>query len=218
MKVGTDAVLLGAWADVSETKNILDIGSGTGVISLMMAQRSRAAVTAIEIETNAFEESCLNFIHSPWNKRITPCLGSFQNFYAKTREKFDLIITNPPFFENVSKASGQNRSNARHNDLLPFHELIGGSSGLMTETGKLALIIPVLHAENIIAMAAEKSLFIHRMCKVKPKPDKPVHRLLLEFSRKDKTPLITELTIETKAYQIYTAEYINLTREFYWSF
>ncbi|MBN1821725.1 MAG: methyltransferase [Prolixibacteraceae bacterium] len=218
MKVGTDGVLVGAWVNVSREKNILDVGTGTGVIALMMAQRCNANITAIEIEKKSFGEACFNFSQSQWTDRIKPVYGSFQDFCSDTNEKFDLIISNPPFFENASKAAEQNRSNARHTDLLPFDELIIHCSKILAENGRLSVIIPAFFADQFISLASENKLNVSRLTKVRPKPEKPFHRFLIEFSRGKTIPAISELTIETNSYQIYTPEYKNLTKDFYLAF
>ncbi|NQU86601.1 MAG: methyltransferase [Mariniphaga sp.] len=218
MKVGTDGVLLGAWANVSNAKEILDVGTGTGVIALMMAQRSNAKITAIEIEKNSFKEASFNFQNSPWSNRFISINDSFQNYSSNSTEKYDLIISNPPFFENVSKALNQNRSNARHNDLLPFQDLIQGSFKLLNDTGRLAIVIPTEQSERIIFLAETIKLYIERLTKVKPKPGKPSHRHLIEFSMKKLNPLIDELTIEKETHHNFTMEYKNLTKDFYLAF
>lgn len=215
MKVGTDGVLLGAWADAANARKILDVGTGTGLIALMMAQRTEAEITAIEIEKNSFNEACFNFGQSPWANRIRPVHQSFQEFCATSGEKFNLIISNPPFFENASKAADLHRSNARHTDLLPYSELIAGSFNLLEKQGKLAVIIPELQAGNFIALARETGLFISKLARVKPKPGKPFHRELILFSKEESIPGINELAIEFETHHHFTDEYKNLTKDFY---
>jgi len=218
MKVGTDGVLLGAWADVSGAKKILDVGTGTGVIALMMAQRSEAEVTAIEIDKDSYEEACFNFSQSPWPGRIRAVNSSFYDYCAETTEKFSLIISNPPFFENVTKASDQNRSYARHTDLLPYRDLISGSFGLLEEKGKFTVIIPVQQAEKFIPQAQDSGLYLSKYTNVRPKPSKPFHRILIEFSKEKTHPVPGELTIETNTHHNFTSEYKNLTKDFYLNF
>jgi tRNA1Val (adenine37-N6)-methyltransferase len=218
MKVGTDGVLLGAWVNVHSAKKILDVGTGTGVIALMMAQRSTAEITAIEIEKKSFDEACFNFRKSPWVNRIHSIHQSFQAFSLETNEKLDLIISNPPFFENASKATELNRSNARHTDLLPYYELIRGNKNLLADSGRLALILPVEQSERFISLAETNSLYVSRLTKVRPKPGKPFHRYLLEFSKVQAEVVSDELTIELENHDNFTIEYKNLTKDFYLAF
>ncbi|MDP2113785.1 MAG: methyltransferase, partial [Bacteroidota bacterium] len=144
MKVGVDGVLLGVWANVSGAKRILDIGTGTGLIALMMAQRNAdARIDAVEIEPDAFQEAVYNIQQSPWNERIQIELCSFQEFAGKAGLKYDLIVSNPPYFTNGHKAPLENRATARHSDSLSLGDLISGAIGLLNETGKIALVLPV---------------------------------------------------------------------------
>jgi tRNA1Val (adenine37-N6)-methyltransferase len=218
MKVGTDGVLLGAWVNINSAKTILDVGTGTGVIALMLAQRSSAEITAIEIEKNSFDEACFNFRQSPWANRITAIYHSFQEYSSEHSQKFDLIISNPPFFENASKASELNRSNARHTDLLSYSELISGCLKLLADSGKLAIILPTEHSERFISLAETNGLYVSRLTKVRPKPGKPFHRYLLEFSKVQTEIISDELTIELDVHNNFNIEYKKLTKEFYLAF
>lgn len=216
MKVGTDGVLLGAWADAGNAREIMDVGTGTGLIALMMAQRTDAEITAIEIEENSFNEACFNFGQSPWANRIHPSHQSFQEFCATSGEKFGLIISNPPFFENASKAVGLHRSNARHTDLLPYEDLIAGSAGLLAGNGgRLAVIIPAEISGRFILLAQAAGLFVSRLTKVRPKPGLPFHRFLIEFSKQKIVPAENELTIGNEGQYNFNDEYKNLTKDFY---
>ena len=218
MKVSTDGVLLGAWTHVSGAGTILDVGTGTGVIALMMAQRSEAKITALEIEKNAFDEACFNFEHSPWPERLEAEHISFQQFGKETSQKFDLIISNPPYFENVSKASDQSRSVARHTDRLPFSDLIRNCSGLLTLRGRLAIIIPSAQSSRFILLASDSGLYICRLTHIRPKPGKPYLRDLIEFSREKRITEAEELTIENEVHNQFTDAYKKLTKDFYLAF
>src|ERR1700745_3451644 len=123
-KVGTDAVLLGAWAQVEKARSILDIGTGTGIIALMMAQKSTAHIEAIDIEQSSYKQACENVKHSSWQERINVTQTSLQDYVKANDKKFDVIITNPPYFVDSYKAPDEERSHARHNDTLPFVDLI----------------------------------------------------------------------------------------------
>ncbi|MDP3914198.1 MAG: methyltransferase, partial [Bacteroidota bacterium] len=165
MKVGVDGVLLGSWADISGAKRILDIGTGTGLIALMMAQRNPdAQIDALEIEPEAFQEAVFNIQQSPWNERIQIELCSFQEFSGKADLKYDLIVSNPPYFTNGHKAPLENRSTARHSDSLPLGDLISGAIGLLNKTGKIALVLPIESLQEITTLADLNKLFIARLC------------------------------------------------------
>jgi tRNA1Val (adenine37-N6)-methyltransferase len=215
MKVGTDGVLLGAWTEVGDARSILDVGTGTGLIALMMAQKSDAQITALEIEEKAYTEALFNFNQSPWTGRIQAVQSSFQKFSSATSDRFDLIVSNPPFFENASKAREANRSNARHTDLLPYTDLISGSATLLTDRGRLSVIIPAESADRVIALASETNLFPIRITKVKPKPERPFHRYLIEFSKQEGLCSFDELTIGNEGQNNFTDEYKRLTQDFY---
>lgn len=215
MRVNTDGVLLGAWANVTSAKTVLDVGTGTGVIALMLAQRCPAEITAIEIEKNAAEEAAENIKQSNWNKRISVQNCSFQDFMETATNSFDLIISNPPFFADGLKNLNQNKSIARHNDLLPFSLLIEGSVRLLAPDGRLALILPVDQALRFTKEVSEKGLFPERLTEVKPNPLKPANRYLMEFSKKTSLLVKDSLTIYTESGAEYSEQYKNLTRDFY---
>ncbi len=219
MKVGVDGVLLGAWADVSGAKRILDIGAGTGLIALMMAQRnSDANIDTVEIEPDAFQEAVSNIQQSPWNERIQVELCSFQEFVGKTDLKYDLIVSNPPYFTNGHKAPLENRATARHSDSLPLGDLISGAIRLLNKTGKIALVLPIESLQEITTLADLNVLFIARLCRIKPNPIKPEFRILIELTNTECIIQEETLMIEFEKHHDYTPEYKELTKEFYLKF
>lgn len=219
MKVGVDGVLLGAWADVSGVKRILDIGTGTGLIALMMAQRNAdALIDALEIEPEAFQEAVYNIQQSPWNERIQIELCSFQEFSGKAVLKYDLIVSNPPYFTNGHKAPLENRATARHSDSLPLGDLISGAIGLLNETGKIALVLPVDGLPELSRLADSNNLHISRICHVKPNPQKPVFRILVELTNTECIIQEENLMIEFEKHHDYIPEYKELTKDFYLKF
>ena len=139
MKVGTDAVLLGSWVQSENARNILDIGTGSGVIALMIAQKSNAQIDAIDVDENAFQQSCENFYSSPWSIRLNCKHKSLQNYTEEHIGKYDLIVTNPPYFHHASKPFIESRLNARHSDLLTFDELLDGVKKLLNAENNLNL-------------------------------------------------------------------------------
>lgn len=215
MKVNTDGVLLGAWASIENTETILDVGTGTGVIALMMAQRCNAKITAIEIEENAAGEATHNIQISSWQDRITVQHISFQQFVPTAQNTFDLIISNPPFFSNGVKNKTQNKSIARHNHSLPFNSLIAGTVQLLKSEGKFALILPIEETPQFINQAETEGLFVERLAGIKPNPSKNINRYLIEFTKTKSRVIEDVLTIYNDSGTDYTEQYKNLTRDFY---
>ncbi len=215
MKVGTDGVLLGAWADFSSADKILDIGSGTGLISLMAAQRTNAEIYAIEFEENAFKQTVENIEISKYNKRIKAYNVSLQLYSEETTIKFDHIVCNPPFFSNSLKPDNKARNIARHDNTLPFSDLISGVKRIIHKEGKFSLILPVEKKIEFISLAEKLDLYCNRLTMVKPNFNKAIKRVLFEFSLRKTETKESELIIETDKRHSYTREYIELTRDFY---
>jgi tRNA1Val (adenine37-N6)-methyltransferase len=216
MKVGTDGVLLGAWVELLENLNsILDIGSGTGLIALMLAQRSFAeTIDAVELNDVAYEQTVENFENSDWGDRLFCYHASFQQFIEEIEDKYNLIISNPPFYTSTYKKLPNDRSMARHVESLSFEELLYGTSKLLSDTGTCAFIIPSEEETNFIKIANQNKLFPNRITRVKGNKLVNFKRSLLQFS-KTKLPVeITELIIEIGRHN-YTQEYIDLVKEFY---
>jgi len=214
MKVGTDGALLGAWSDVSKANNILDIGTGTAIIAMMVAQRnSTAAITAIEIDEKALIDANFNVENCPWTNRIKIIQSSLQEFTPTL--KFDSIISNPPFFENSLKSNSRSKIKARHTDSLHYSDILNFASIHLSNIGVLHLILPVENAEKCIETAIEGGFYLKRICKVHPVPNKNAHRFVFELT-KNATPTISEsLIIETGKRHDYSQHYIALTKAFY---
>lgn len=214
MKVGTDSVLLGAWTEIKNAKIILDIGTGTGLIALMLAQRSTAQIDAIEIDEDACIQAQENVTHSPWKERIKIYHTSAQDYAKYCSKRYDLIVSNPPFFENASKASKLTRTVARHTDLLSQVELLDISQQLLTPQGRLVVIYPTAAANIFQQKAQAFGLFCSQKLLIQPTPISSIKRIILEFC---KTPnLLSEQTLilEEKRH-IYTANFIHLVKDFY---
>ncbi|MEE4197513.1 MAG: tRNA1(Val) (adenine(37)-N6)-methyltransferase [Bacteroidales bacterium] len=218
MKVGTDGVLLGAWAGVENANRILDVGTGTGLIALMLAQRSNASIDALEIDARACAQALENINHSPWAERIHVIHQSFQDFSEKNAAKYDLIVSNPPYFQNSLTTPDARRTQARHNTDLQLDDLIGGTLQCLAPTGTLSLILPYLEGNLLIAGAAEKGLYCVRKTNVLPKPGRKPKRLLLEFQRNKKPLFEQNLVIEVSKRHQYSDDYKALTRDFYLNF
>lgn len=216
MKVGTDGVLLGAWTPlINNPYNILDIGTGTGVIALMLAQRSQAEqIDAIEIDDDAYEQATENFENSSWNDRLYCYHAGLDEFVEEVEEEFDLIVSNPPFYTEDYKSGDNQRDNARFEDSLPFEELVEAADYFLSDQGIFSLIVPFKEEEKITTLCKERALYPLKITRVKGTPTSEIKRSLLAFTRIQQTPLIDELIIEIARHQ-YTSEYIELTKEFY---
>lgn len=214
MKVGTDGVLLGAWADVSGVKRILDIGTGTGLIALMLAQRSHALIDAVEIEVNAFEQAQENVIRSAWGKRINVLHADFLDFFETQTEKYDLIVSNPPYFNNSLKAPLKERSMARHNDELQPSKLLVGVNKILSRDGRFCVILPYVESQLFIVDAVTHGLYCVQKVNIIPAPHKKANRILMEFSRTRQKNMERELLIRNEVGE-YSEDYKKLTSEFY---
>ncbi|MCX7546984.1 methyltransferase [Xanthomarina sp. F1114] len=216
MKIGTDSVLLGAWTSIKKQPfSILDIGAGTGVLALMLAQRSNAElIDALEIDDEAYEQCVDNFENSPWGDRLFCYHASLEEFVLDIDDKYELIISNPPFYSEDYKTENSQRDLARFTDALPFNHLIDGVSKLLSENGLFSVIIPFKEEEHFITLALKTGLFPNSVLHIKGTPNSKIKRSLIEFSFY-KTEINTEeLIIETSRHQ-YTSDYINLTKDFY---
>ncbi|MFY7757866.1 MAG: tRNA1(Val) (adenine(37)-N6)-methyltransferase [Flavobacterium stagni] len=217
MKVGTDGVLLGAWCPLEhQPYSVLDIGTGTGLIALMVAQRCFAEqIEALEIDGDAFEQAVENFENSPWNDRLFCFHASLDDFMDDLQdEEYDLIVSNPPFYSETVSSGNEQRDQARQNASLPFEDLCEAAGILLSEDGVLAVIIPHKEEENFIALAAENDLFPFKITRVQGTPESEIKRSLLAFSRQPEEPQIDSLIIETTRHN-YTEAYRTLTQEFY---
>ena len=217
MKIGTDGVLLGAWTPIENNPfSILDIGAGTGVIALMLAQRSHAEqIDALEIDENAYEQAVDNFENSPWSDRLFCFHAGLDEFVEEPEDEYDLIVSNPPFYTDDFKSATEQRDLARFADAMPFEDLIEAADLLLSENGIFSVIIPFKEEETFLALAAAYELYPTKITRVKGTPTTEIKRSLLAFSRNENLDFpIDELIIET-ARHIYTAEYIKLTKEFY---
>ncbi|WP_179004426.1 tRNA1(Val) (adenine(37)-N6)-methyltransferase [Winogradskyella forsetii] len=216
MKIGTDGVLLGAWTSIENNPySVLDIGAGTGVLSLMIAQRSDAeTIEALEIDDDAFEQCSENFENSDWADRLFCYHASLLEFVEEIEDKYDLIICNPPFYSEDYKTDSKARDLARFNDAMPFEHLIYAVVNLLSDTGLFSVVIPYKEETNFVNLASKVGLFPKRIRHVKGNPNSEIKRSLLEFSFEETEIKTSELVIETARHQ-YTEAYINLTQEFY---
>ena len=217
MKVGTDAVLLGAWADLPPTGSVLDVGTGTGIIAMMAAQRSMGNVDAIEIDIDAYIQAVENCTNCKWNERINVHHKSLQEYSAESDKKYDAIVSNPPYFSNSLQAASESRTVARHTCALKFEELLKGAVSLLKENGTFAVILPPKEAEEAVGIAKEHGLHLIRMTRVQTCPVKQPKRLLMQFGFRPTSFSEDTLVIENADHSP-SVSYKELTRDFYLGF
>ena len=216
MKVGTDGVLLGSWASIDNNlETILDIGAGTGLIALMMAQRSTAeTIDALEIDEDAYEQCVSNFDSSDWADRLFCYHAGLDEFVDEWEEPYDLIVSNPPFYSEEVSSGDASRDKARQNQSLPFDELLEGVSKLMALKGSFATIIPFKEEIGFLQLAKTFKLYPRRITRVKGNATSEIKRSLIQFGFEKLELEINELIIEIVRHE-YTEDYISLTKDFY---
>ena len=217
MKVGTDGVLLGAWTPIENNPfSILDIGTGTGIIAMMLAQRSNAEqIDALEIDEEAYEQAVDNFENSPWSDRLFCYHAGLDEFIDEPEDEYDLIVSNPPFYSEDYKTDHSQRDIARFQDAMPFEDLIEAADLLLSENGIFSVIIPYKDEERFIDLCAEVELFPIKITRVKGSHKTQIIRSLLAFKRFELPVLdANELVIEISRHE-YTDEYVELVKDFY---
>ncbi len=212
MKVGTDGVLLGAWTAVEGCKTILDIGTGTGLVALMLAQRSRAEITGIEIDARAASQAGENIARSPWSDRVEVLHADATRWFLE--KQFDLIVSNPPFFNASLKSGSSRRDLARHTDSLPDNLLLATAARLLAENGRFTVILPYDKLEHYRHLAPLHGLHLNRQLEVVTQAGHSPKRVILVLETRQRERITETLTIELARHR-YTPEYIALTREFY---
>lgn len=213
MKVGTDGVLLGAWVQLLPNDNVLDVGTGTGLIAMMLAQRElNCNIDAIEVEPECLQRAQYNFARTPWADRLQAFEADYNTW---TDDKtYDLIVSNPPYFTNSTPSPEATRNRARHTDSLSLDVLIIKSASLLSDTGRMALVLPADSLDKVKIVAGESGLSIARLTRVKGNREAEVKRILIELSKQSVRLLEEELVIE-EARRQYTSAYKALTKDFY---
>lgn len=217
MKIGTDGVLLGAWCPIDNKPfSILDIGAGTGLLALILAQRTDAKqIDALEIDEDAYEQCVENFENSPWGDRLFCYHAALDEFVAEPEDEYDTIICNPPFYSEDFKTNNAPRDLARFQDAMPFEDLVEAAALLLSENGIFSVVIPYKEEMRFIDLCAEVDLFPIKITRVRGTPKTDIKRSLLAFKRYELPVLVAnELIIETERH-IYTQDYIALTKDFY---
>ncbi|WP_243349414.1 tRNA1(Val) (adenine(37)-N6)-methyltransferase [Parabacteroides sp. FAFU027] len=212
MKVGTDGVLLGAWAPVEEGMRVLDVGAGSGLIALMLAQRNAASVIAVELDEDAAAQAAENVAESPFADRVEVVQNDILHFQPEQR--FDLIVSNPPYFDLSLQSPDKQRTLARHTDSLSYDDLLTVSARLLNDGGLISLVVPVDVEQKLDAIAQSAALFPVRKTFVIPKPGAAPKRLLVSYSNVQRELQQDELLVELARHH-YSEEFISLTKAFY---
>jgi tRNA1Val (adenine37-N6)-methyltransferase len=216
MKVGTDGVLLGAWCKITGAESVLDIGTGSGLIAIMQAQRnSKCCIDAIEIDFESYRQARNNADNCPWKSRISVHHTSFQDYWMQCNKKYDMIVSNPPYFQNSLLNPSAERSAARHSFSLSMEDLIEGVTNLLNPDGSYCMIMPVPEAMLFIGKAEVKKLFCRKITFVMPNPGKSPKRLLMEFKLIQGDVKKSDLVIEIGKRHEYSEEFKALTKDFY---
>ena len=213
MKVGTDGVALGAWAPVDGVRRILDIGTGTGLIALMLAQRSvpECEIVAIELDHDAALQAAENVANSPWSQRIRVVESALQKYQS---DPFDLIVSNPPYFPHGQSFASLARQNARHTAMLTHQELLIHSLRLLAPNGNIAVILPVSEAQMLMKVAAVHGLYVVSLQRLIPRVGLAPNRFLLLLSRVKHQKIASDLVIYS-GNGVYSESYGDMVKDFY---
>ncbi len=217
MKVNSDGVLLGAWANVDGADSILDIGAGSGVVGLMLAQkRPDASIVGVEIDDCSCRQAEINFDNSPWSKNLSVVESGIQEYGKNTDRKFDHIVSNPPFFSGGTLSDNQPKNIVRHTVKMSHGDLLLAIRRLLADDGRCSIILPILEGMRFIEIVERYSFFITRRTLMRPRVDKPLERILFEFSKKQHPEVDeVELVMYKGNSKEYTDDYKAITKEYY---
>lgn len=216
MKVGTDAILLGVWANLESSKTVLDIGSGCGIISLLIACRSNAIVDAVEIDFASFEESKENFNNSDFSDRLSVVQTNFVDYVKRYKKVYDLIISNPPFFSNNNfKPKNSQRKDARHTDTLSFDQLCNGVSKMLKPKGKFCVVIPRNEREKILEVASLFKLHLQKQLSIHPKRNQSANRFNLQLGFEIPSEVQKENIYIRENDLTFTHQFVSLLKNYY---
>lgn len=212
-KIGTDSVLLGAWTDAFDARNIFEIGTGTGVIALMIAQKSSANITAVDIQADSVALASENFTLSPWKNQLQAIQADFLNFTDDI--KFDLIISNPPYFENALKSNDTSKMMARHLDYLPLDKMATQIAHLLTEKGQFSVILPPSSFQKLEKELKKHHFSLNRLCEVSSFENSQIIRCLGTFSRENGLKEISRMFLYKNKERERSDDYQRITKDFY---
>lgn len=215
MKVGTDSLILGAWTNVENTRNILDIGTGCGILSMMLASKCDADIIAIELDKDSSEEANANFISSPFYRRLQIMNIDFNYFVRKEKTKFDLIVSNPPFFINDKRSISLKKSQARHGDTLSYPQLIIGAEKIISTTGKFCLVLPYQEGQEFIRMVNEISAFrLQKQLIIFPRRGESPNRINLQFGMENTGDVVIDKLVIREEDGVFSEQYKNQQSSF----
>lgn len=214
MKVGMDSILLGIWAKPDNARSILDIGTGSGILSLLMASKCNAKIEAIELDEDSVDEAAKNFQSSPFSNRITLVEKDFIHFCRNTESKYNAIISNPPFFVNDSRSKSARKRQARHGDSLSFNQLIEGVKNLLLPDGKFFLVLPYEESRQFLDLAAKPGLLLQKQQLLFPVRGLQPNRINMQFGFESSEKLITDKLVIRKENRSFTEDYKKFVREF----
>jgi len=214
MKVGTDSLLLGIWVSINDAALILDVGAGSGILALLAAARSKAIVDAVELDEASFKEAFQNFSNVPFNNRMNAIHDDFNYFATNSDQKYDLIISNPPFFINDMRSKEQKRNNARHGDRLNYEGLCKGTSALLNKDGRFCLVLPYEESKIFIQIAAKYNLYVNRQLLIVPKRGLQPNRINLELSTRITPDILSDEFIIRESDYRFTEQYILFFKDY----
>ncbi|HAK00062.1 MAG TPA: tRNA (adenosine(37)-N6)-methyltransferase TrmM [Bacteroidales bacterium] len=218
MKIGTDGVLLGSIAAKYPFENALDIGTGCGLIAIMVAQQSIGKIDAIEYDKDTATVAEQNVLQSPWPDKILVLHNRFQDFWPNNPKLYELIVCNPPFFHNSLKSNCGKRTMARHSDSLTADEILIGAKNLLSTNGSLLTIVPFLQEQYWQSTAKNFGLFCNRRIEILPRPELKPKRIVLEFTFSENQTLSETICIETSGRHAYSEDYRKITGDYYLNF
>ena len=214
MKVGTDSLLLGIWTPINESERILDVGTGCGILALLMAARSNALIHAVELDEVSWAEAQDNFTNANFSKRLTAIHNDFNHYADTTSQKYDLIVSNPPYFINDMRSTEMTRSNARHGDSLNYVQLCTGVTNLLKKNGRFCLVLPYDESKSFIAIAKNNGLNLNRKLIIFPKRGLQPNRINLELSFKSSSEVISDIFVIREETNQFSKQYIRFFRDY----
>lgn len=215
MKVGTDGILLGAWADIEQNDQVLDIGTGTGLISLMLAQRAQnATVHSVEIDEKAWGQAKDNFKNSPFATRLTAFHEPIQDYASRSRDSYDLIVSNPPFFSGGTFSANQSRNDVRHTVKLPNGDLLSSTRRLLKPEGRFCVVLPLIEGLRLKERALTYGLYCTKLTEVVPKTGKAPNRVLMQFEKRENDLVENSMNVWKDEDQ-YSETFVGMTKDFY---